>query len=510
MDITAFVGRALRGPTDQPVTVSSFAEYERTFGGLWQESSLGFAVRDFFLNGGRVAVVVRLYRSAGAGREKAVIRTGDLQLQAASPGAWGNALRIRWESAEDVEAEQAALQLGVPPADLFTLRVRDGGTGLAETLGNVTLAPSARYLGDVLARESALARLADRLPGAAPTPHDTPDGAMAPDDVWASNAFSSGVQPGDEASDGDVLDLAAFVGTGKQAAHAGLYALDHADLINLLCIPPYRPRLTGQRTNGDVDAEVVSAAAAYCEQRRAFLLVDSPGSWRTAADVRVGLDAVGTTSRNAALFFPRLRQAGEAAVTAEDTAPCGAVAGVMARLDAQHGVWKAAAGVKATLVGAPELSVSVTERDHHELNRLGVNCIRRLPSAGTVIWGARTLQGRDVPGSEWRYVPVRRTALHIEQSLVQGLQWAVFEPNDQSLWSNIQQSVGAFLQGMFRQSAFAGRTAQEAYWVKCDGETTTQADVELGRVNVVVGFAPMRPAEFVVIRITQLAGQTSG
>ena len=133
--------------------------------------------------------------------------------------------------------------------------------------------------------------------------------------------------------------------------------------------------------------------------------------------------------------------------------------------------------------------------------------IRSFPVYGIVSWGARTLEGADVLASEWKYVPVRRTALYLEESLFRGLKWVVFEPNDEPLWAQIRLNVGAFMQNLFRQSAFQGRTAREAYFVKCDSETTTQADIDLGIVNILVGFAPLKPAEFVVLRIQQLAGQ---
>jgi len=158
--------------------------------------------------------------------------------------------------------------------------------------------------------------------------------------------------------------------------------------------------------------------------------------------------------------------------------------------------------------GVSELKAKLTDGENGILNPLGVNCLRTFPNAGTVVWGARTLQGADSLASEWKYVPVRRTALFLEESLFRGTQWVVFEPNDAPLWAQIRLNVGAFMNNLFRQGAFAGTTPREAFFVKCDAETTTQDDVNLGIVNIVVGFAPLKPAEFVVIRLQQLAGQT--
>jgi phage tail sheath protein FI len=321
--------------------------------------------------------------------------------------------------------------------------------------------------------------------------------------VWADNDPATNVTVGDagRASDGDRwLKVADFTGDGKQDRKEGLYALRKADLFNILCIPPYL-------ANGNVDAALVATAAAYCEERRAMILLDPPAEW-TDKDKAKAVDALGTTSRNAAVYFPRLTQPDPLADgQMADFVPCGAVAGIFARTDTNRGVWKAPAGLEATLVGVPQLSLPLTDAENGELNPLGVNCLRTMPAAGRVVWGARTRVGDDRLGSEWKYVPVRRTALFIEESLYRGTQWVVFEPNDEPLWAQIRLNIGAFMQNLFRQGAFQGKTPQEAYFVKCDKETTTQNDINLGIVNIAVGFAPLKPAEFVIISIQQIAGQ---
>jgi phage tail sheath protein FI len=308
-----------------------------------------------------------------------------------------------------------------------------------------------------------------------------------------------------EASDGDALDEDDFTGVGKEGNKEGLFALAKADLFNLLCIPGYVDTGDGF----DVDLGLTTSAAIYCEARRAMLLIDPPSAWLDKDAAKSGLAAgIGTTSKNAALFFPRLRQPNPSHDNQkEDFAPCGAVAGVFARTDAQRGVWKAPAGLEATLAGVPELTVSLNDAENGELNPLGINCLRSMPASGRVVWGARTLQGDDRLASEWKYIPVRRTALFLEESLFRGTQWVVFEPNDEPLWAQIRLNIGAFMQSLFRQGAFQGKTPREAYFVKCDSETTTQTDIDHGIVNILVGFAPLKPAEFVVIKIQQLAGQ---
>jgi phage tail sheath protein FI len=497
--IAAFVGRARRGPVDEPRTINSYADFERVYGGRWDQSLLGYAVADFFLNGGGQAIVVRMFHGedgAGAKPSKASLDAKGLGLEAAYEGSWANGLRARID--HDV-ADAVATALGVAKADLFNLTIRDTNTGDTEQFRNLTVKQGVRQADRVLLAESLLMRVKGDLSDAVPDAHadDPPAGKT----VWEDDSTSTGVADDAAASDGGALVEDDFTGDGKQAGKEGLFALDKADLFNLLCIPPYT-------ATGDVDTSLVGAAAVYCERRRAMLLVDPPSTWTNKDAAKGGVGNVGTSSKNAALFFPRLRQRDpERGNQIGDFVPCGAVAGVCARTDTERGVWKAPAGLAAVLVNVPELAVTLTDAENGELNPLGVNCLRSMPPAGRVVWGSRTLQGDDRLGSEWKYVPVRRTALYIEESLYRGTQWVVFEPNDEPLWASIRLNIGAFMHNLFRQGAFQGTTPQQAYFVKCDRETTTQNDINLGVVNIVVGFAPLKPAEFVVIKLQQIAGQ---
>jgi phage tail sheath protein FI len=540
--ITAFIGRALRGPTNEAVVINSFGDFERIFGGLWVESTLGYAVRDFYLNGGSQAVIVRLYHAesgAGAKPAKSTVTVGDFTFEAASEGQWGNKLRATIDT--DV-SEEVATRMGLAKADLFNLTVRDATTGMTEVFRNLSVKPSSRRLDKVLAAESRLVRWAGIWP-----PNPLPAIAADVDTVAIEEkkladeqkelAVLKATQPQDPAaiaaqeavvatakadlktaedaagaSDGLALTKPAdFTPANAEADKKGLYSLEQLfakdGLFNILCIPPYM--------NGgeDVDVSLVSDAAAYCEKRRAMLLVDPPSLWKSKQAARDGFtdannDQLGTRSKNAAIFFPRLRQPNPLRDNQfEVFAPCGAVAGVFARTDTRRGVWKAPAGLDATLVGVPSVSVALTDDENGELNQLGINCLRAFPAAGRVVWGSRTLRGADQLADEWKYIPVRRTALFIEESLYRGTQWVVFEPNDEPLWSQIRLNIGAFMQNLFRQGAFQGTTPKDAYFVKCDKETTTQNDINLGIVNIIVGFAPLKPAEFVVIKIQQIAGK---
>jgi phage tail sheath protein FI len=218
-----------------------------------------------------------------------------------------------------------------------------------------------------------------------------------------------------------------------------------------------------------------------------------------------GLDPV--RSNHAALYFPHLEQSDPLTGRLRPFPPCGAVAGIMARTDSERGVWKAPAGTEARLAGTRALTVPLNDPENGLLNPLGVNCLRAFPVIGPVIWGGRTLEGADALASQWKYVPVRRLALMIEESLYRGTKWVVFEPNDEPLWAQIRLNVGAFMHSLFERGAFQGVSSRDAYFVRCDKETTTQNDINNGIVNILVGFAPLKPAEFVIIKIEQLAGQ---
>jgi phage tail sheath protein FI len=305
----------------------------------------------------------------------------------------------------------------------------------------------------------------------------------------------SGATPGADGSPPNGNDL-----IGSFDAKTGIYALRDVDLFNIMAIP----RTTG--LGSDEAQSVIQAAIAFCVERRAFYLVD-PDPTRSLTDIKDWVSEIGA-SKNAAVYFPRLMVADPLdGFRTHDMPSSGAIAGVYARTDGERGVWKAPAGIDATLRGVQGLSSVLTDRENGTLNPLGINSLRTFPVFGTVIWGARTLEGADQRASEWKYVPIRRLALYIEESLYRGTQWVVFEPNDEPLWAQIRLNIGAFMQNLFRQGAFQGKAPQEAYFVKCDKETTTQNDINLGVVNILVGFAPLKPAEFVIVKIQQMAGQ---
>jgi len=295
--------------------------------------------------------------------------------------------------------------------------------------------------------------------------------------------------------------------SGDPIKREGIYAFESVDLFNLLCLP------------GITNSGILTAALQYCQQRRAFLIIDAPLDAASATpkskapadmvkfinDPNLPKADLGTY---AALYYPWVQlpdplKGGKL----ELFPPCGIIAGLYARTDTTRGVWKAPAGTDANLVGVQGIDYLLTDAENGELNPHGVNCLRVFSVYGAVCWGARTVSGDDQIASDYKYVPIRRLALYIEESLYRGTKWVVFEPNDEPLWAQIRLNIGAFMHNLFRQGAFQGQTPKDAYFVKCDKETTTQNDIDLGIVNIVVGFAPLKPAEFVIIQLQQIAGQ---
>jgi phage tail sheath protein FI len=335
----------------------------------------------------------------------------------------------------------------------------------------------------------------------------------------AQNAEPDGVtRPQARGADGSTLPLTADL-IGDSESSTGIHALDRVELFTLLCIPDAtrasteNPDVLDGGGNLDPTAIYQQALALFASTgRRAFLLVDPPpdvNDAQRASDWMSG--GLRISDPNAAAYFPRLRLPDPCdGATLRTFAPSGVIAGLFSRIDANPGIWRAAAGPEATLHGVQGMTCTLSDTENRGLNQLGLNCLRTFPIQGPVCWGSRTLAGSDAAGSEWKYVPVRRLALFIEESIFRGTRWVFFEPNDETLWAQLRLSVGEFMHDLFRKGALQGGTPQQAYVVRCDSLTTTRFDIDHGVVNIVVEFALLKPAEFNVIRIRQLAGQLRG
>ena len=287
--------------------------------------------------------------------------------------------------------------------------------------------------------------------------------------------------------------------TGDRVNRTGLYALEDVDIFNILCLP------------GVHDVGGLGEAIAYAEARRAMVIVDIGPGVSTFDDARNWMDDSANAvlkSSHAAAYFPRVHVADPLQNGAlRAIANSGSIAGLWARTDTERGVWKSPAGRDAVLRGVQALDYQLSNAENGELNPKGLNALRTFSGHGTVSWGSRTLAGADVAAREWKYLPVRRTALFIEESVRRGTRFAASELNGDPLWAQIRLAVGSFMEGLFWQGAFQGTTPREAFFVKCDATTTTQTDIDRGLVNIQVGFAPLKPAEFMIILIQQVAGQ---
>ena len=374
------------------------------------------------------------------------------------------------------------------PLSSGLLLLTSGAPGLASS---VTVAPASNSSEDAsgLLKLGKLNGGTETLGAAVTRPLATPTGILyLVGDNAAPTVQVVSVQAG---SDGDsILNDQPFI--------AALSILDNIDDVSLIAIP------------GMGSEAILGGGMNYCANRSlsdCFFIGDMRSDNDTVLEAETFAVAVSPKNSYGAVYTPWVKMLDPTGVSPEPilVPPAGFVAGLYAKTDAQRGVWKAPAGVNVGLGGAVGLAVNFTDVQQGNLNNKNVNGIRQFASSGIILWGARTLSA----DAEWKYIPVRRMAIFLRVSIYRGIQFAVFEPNDEPLWSQLRLNIGSFMTGLFRRGAFQGETPSQAFFVKCDGETTTQDDINLGIVNVLVGFAPLKPAEFVVVKISQKAGQSS-
>ena len=520
---TVFIDFFAQGPVGVATRTTSMDDFNRTFGGLDERSEASYAIQQFFLNGGSVAWVVRVIDTAGSATAQFTLPFGSggasLTASASSPGAWGASIQIAFDTTFPV-ATSGAFNMVV--RQLATVKGTQTIVAREVYRGLVSDPTSPQYVVTVVNKLSNLVVLSGTPLTAGLVPASS---VVSPDVITTTTAVkTTGVTwvaaSGTAASDGNAPNTTGSnwaSTTGPTALAGGLAALDRMApyTFSLLCIPAAAELSTLAET-----ATVYTQALAYCQTYMAFLLVDTPrtvtdgaklmSSWYADASIQ------GLMSDHAAVYFPRLQVPDPLnGYSMRPVAASGTMAGIYARTDANRGVWKSPAGTEANLVNATvdvnastNVPINLNDQDNGALNPFGINAIRNFPIFGTVAWGARTLVGADAMASQWKYVAVRRMALYIEQSLYQGSKWITFEPNDEPLWGEIRKTFTAFMQSLFLQGAFQGSSPSDAYFVRCDSSTTNQNDINSGIVNILVGFAPLKPAEFVVITIQQMAGQS--
>ena len=487
--VAAFVGFAEKGPFHAPTLVTSWDQYSQLFGGFTEGTYLAHAVYGYFSNGGGAAYVVRIGGSAedtsapAAGSGNGRQRGSDRAVQpvelggfliAAKPGVTGVSVEVA-----DADGEN-------PPEDRFKVLVRRGEQ-VVETYEASTRKNVKGYL-VTQARASELIEVTEQRGAGTAKPAA---GTVAVPDAPAAPAATAAR-----------LDPSEYV--GDAGARTGFGGLETIDEITMVAVPD----LMGAYQRGDIDAEGVRtvqlAVISHCEQMgdRVAVLDSPPGL--SAQQVRTWRnDEAGYDSRYATLYYPWVRVFDPARGHNTTVPPSGHVAGVWARSDAERGVHKAPAN--EVIRGAVDLELRLSKGEQDLLNPIGVNCVRAFPGRGIRIWGARTLSSDPA----WRYLNVRRLFNYLEESILLGTQWVVFEPNDDRLWSSIRRNVTAFLQEEWRRGALFGRTADEAFYVKCDRDNNPQESIDQGRVICEIGVSPVKPAEFVVFRLAQFSDSTS-
>ena len=476
--VTAFVGRALKGPVNTPTLLGSFGEFQQQFGGLWQPATLGYAVEQFFENGGRQALIVRVANGARAPTLRLPAGKGELLLQGRNPGT-----REYLRASVDYD--------GIGPADtdqfnLVLQRLRAPGTELIEDqeiLRRLSVVPGAeRSAGKLLAR-SRLMRLVGPLP--AERPDRTASGIAG--GVIGYVAARADAADGTDLTDYDLI--------GDPAAGSGLFALRSGPRFGLLCVPP-------PARDRDVGAATLLVAAQLCRARQALLVVDPPACWDSVEAAIAGASHWAFRSEHAVMHFPRLRAPDRLRGRPELFAPCGAAAGLLARGDEISPPWVAAAGEVPLLRVPFRLALTLDEAQRAQLAQLGVNCFDQLRPGVGAVRSARTLLPENAARGESRYLPARRLSLWLQACILDGTRWMRLVSGGMEQWQRAQAQVEAFLAGLAASGAFAGRDAEDSYFVICDRRLNPPEAVAQGRSCLLFGYSVWRGGEFQTSLVT--------
>ncbi|MGW2960423.1 phage tail sheath subtilisin-like domain-containing protein [Streptomyces sp. NPDC001220] len=492
--VAAFVGLAPTGPLNEPTLVTNWTQYVASFGEFTDGYYLAHSVYGFFNNGGTAAYVVRVggTREGADGAVDAPAAVGSPAAPAALPP--GEAKQLGTFTVSAVASGDLSVEVADPegegPAERFKLVVKDGGKAV-ETFDVTAKKGGRNYVVTQVKERSKLITVTEAAPAAQlarPENQTVALVAPTPAPASASPVADAGSHPGPATYLGDSADRTGF---------GGLEAVDEVSMVAV-------PDLMAAYQRGAIDLEAVKAVQlgliAHCELMGDRVAVIDPPPSLNARQIRVWRqETAGYDSKYAALYYPWIKTFDPASGQSRLVPPSGHVAGVWARNDAERGVHKAPAN--EVIRGAVDLELQITRGEQDLLNPIGVNCIRAFPGRGIRIWGARTLSSDPA----WRYLNIRRYFNYLEESILIGTQWVVFEPNDHNLWARIRRNISAFLVNEWRSGALFGQRPEEAYYVKCDEETNPPESVDVGRVICEIGIAPVKPAEFVIFRLAQFS-----
>ncbi|MEU0964245.1 phage tail sheath subtilisin-like domain-containing protein [Streptomyces sp. NPDC005917] len=493
--VAAFVGLAPTGPLNEPTLVTNWTQYVASFGEFTDGYYLAHSVYGFFNNGGTAAYVVRVggSRDGDEAAANAPAAVGSSAAPAALPP--GEAKQLGTFTVSAMASGDLSVEVADPegdgPAERFRLLVKDGGKTV-ETFDVTAKKGGRNYVVTQVKERSKLITVTEAAPAAQLARPDNQTVALvapaAPAPASASPVADAGSHPGPAEYLGDSADRTGF---------GGLEAVDEVSMVAV-------PDLMAAYQRGAIDLEAVKAVQlgliAHCELMGDRVAVIDPPPSLNARQIRVWRqETAGYDSKYAALYYPWIKTFDPASGQSRLIPPSGHVAGVWARNDAERGVHKAPAN--EVIRGAVDLELQITRGEQDLLNPIGVNCIRAFPGRGIRIWGARTLSSDPA----WRYLNIRRYFNYLEESILIGTQWVVFEPNDHNLWARIRRNISAFLVNEWRSGALFGQRPEEAYYVKCDEETNPPESVDVGRVICEIGIAPVKPAEFVIFRLAQFS-----
>jgi phage tail sheath protein FI len=483
--VAAFIGRTLKGPINRPVPVASFAEFGQIFGGLWQPSTVSYAVEQFFENGGREAFIVRVVNGARPPTLTLPAGSQQLTLIALNPG-----------SREYLRASVDYDGIGENEPDRFNLvlqRVRAAGSELIEEqeiFRRLSVLPeTGRLVSDIL-MDSRLARVAGAMPVQRPNRSERNPGAPI---VGYVNSNSDG-DDGGPLTDYDVI--------GSATDGTGMFALRAANVFNLMCIPP----LARER---DVGLSTLMIAARFCRDRHAMLVIDPPATWHSASAALAELRNWPFRSENAVMYFPRVVALDRLRGRHETFGSCGAAAGMIVRVDETWPVWAAAEGEDAILRPGLRPASVVTEPERTRLTQAGVNTLASVRSTQRAAASPRTLAAGSSGSPDWKYLSARRLALFVTASIESGTRWLLFEKNAEPAWQRARAQVESFLEGLEQQGAFAGSMAEESYFVICDERVNEARTIAEGKIKLLFGIAITKPSDFHAWLVTHQAGSST-